>query len=225
MNISPDLIVLDRANFPMIWVVELDAYIHLLPVTKIQFEFYLWDAPNPGLDQTWYNEVTKENPRISPSHVSKDNYWQLFMGSLLPSEALNFADWCKAESPPAAYDLPTGPQWHIAYSAFKNDQVSDPFSAALALPNLAPRCRLILQKLRPLKADNMAERLLFLGGMMEWVKDEKKNWGLMGNPSVKFGRFGRHPDNPTPFFTTVPPEDPQGRTKAYGFRLLRRRVS
>jgi hypothetical protein len=222
MKMDTDNLVLDRANFPMLWVESLNAYIHLLPITKIQYEYYLWDAPNPGLDQEWYDQVTKENKRISPHEITKDNYWQLFISAVLPDEAQHFAEWCEAQSGDVTYSLPTASQWQMAYRSFKEVREGDPFLAALELAGLAPRCRTILEKLAKLPSPaSLAERLLFLGGLMEWVVGTEKPWGLFGYPTARFVAFGQHPDNGKPFY----PTDLQARHKGYGFRLLRTKVA
>jgi len=220
-NDTPDF-VLDPAKFPMLWVDELEAYIHLLPVTKIQYEYYLWDTPNSGLDQPWYDLVTKDNKRISPNAVTKDNYWQLFMTAVLPSEAQQFSQWASSHSGGASYSLPTASQWQTVYRKLKETREGDPFGAALEIEGLAPRCRTILDRLRQLPAASLAERLLLLGGVMEWVTDGEKRWGLFGRPFERFASVGHHPDNQKPFSPTRP-EDPQGRHKAFGFRLIRKK--
>jgi formylglycine-generating enzyme required for sulfatase activity len=223
-------LVLDPAKFPMVWVEGLDAYIHLLPVTKIQYEYYLWDTPNSGLDQGWYDLVTKDNKRISPQAVTKDNYWQLFMTAILPSEAEQFSQWASSQSGDASYSLPTKDQWQTAYRKLKETRESDLpperklFRTALEMEGLAPRCRTILDKLADLPSPaSLAERLLLLGGVMEWVIDGERRWGLFGYPFQGFASLGHHPDNQKPLSPTKP-EDPQARHKAFGFRLLRKKV-
>ena len=227
MKIKPEDLVLDRTNFPMLWVESLKAYIHLLPVTKIQYEYYLWDAPNPGLDQKWYDRVTAENKRISPHAITRDNYWQIFIGAILPSEAQHFAKWSDAQSGSAAYTLPTPEEWMAAYQFFKTQRDGNPFEAALGLSGLAPRARTILERLSsalPVPS-SFAERLLLLGGMMEWVvrKGAGQPWLMCGYPSASFVSFGHHPDGGfyTPNRTA---EDEHNRHRAYGFRLLRKKI-
>ena len=64
--------ILDKAGFPMIWVDKpLSAYIHWLPVTKIQFELFMCDSPSSDLSDAWYREVLSLNPRVSPKNVTK----------------------------------------------------------------------------------------------------------------------------------------------------------
>lgn len=223
MTINTEDLALDRANFPMLWVEPLKAHIHLLPVTKIQYEYYLWDAPNPGLDQQWYDLVTKDNKRISPHAITKDDYWKIFITALLPGEAGYYADWAGAESGDAKYSLPSKEEWQQAYKYFKELRGGDPFAAALNLSGLAPRCKVILEKLReqlPAPA-TLADRLLFVGGVMEWVTNTEKPWGLFGRPHTRFVQMGVHPDSPKPF----DPTDLQARHKGFGFRLLRRKVA
>jgi hypothetical protein len=219
-------LVLDRANFPMLWVEGLKAHVHLLPVTKIQYEYYLWDAPNPGLDQQWYDQVTKDNKRISPQAVTKDDYWRLFITAVLPSEAKLYAEWCSGQSGDTKYFLPDATQWQAAYRHFKESKEGDPFQAALELPGLAPRCRTILEKLpKVADAPSLAERLLFRGGVMEWVSDPQSGWGLFGHPSVRFVSMGRDPNTSSKPLYPAKPEDTQARHRTYGFRLLRQKLA
>lgn len=225
MNTNRQTFVLDRANFPMVWSESLKAYIHLLPVTKIQYEYFLWDAPNPGLDQTWYETVTKDNGRITPEEVNGNNYWRIFMSTLLPSEAQYYLDWCAGQSNDARYAIPTQEEWQSAYKSFKEQLNPSLLEDAREIPGLSPRCQTILKKLGDLfEGRDGAEQLLLVNGLMEWVVGKDQPWGLFGYPHQRFAVLGRHPDTGRALTPGNPnnPNDPKFRHKAYGFRLLRK---
>jgi hypothetical protein len=83
----------DKAPF-----VRLDEnrYIHLFPVTKYQFERYLWSAAPKNID---YNKMLKIDPRISPHEMTKKNMQNIFTIGLSLSEAVEYANWVGGRLP------------------------------------------------------------------------------------------------------------------------------
>ena len=94
----------DRTGFPLITVPEAMVAMHLLPVTKVQFERFLAEPNTYG--DAWYEEVLTLNPRISYRQCTAENRERLFLTGIVPEEALAFARWMGD-----GFDLPTVAEW------------------------------------------------------------------------------------------------------------------
>jgi hypothetical protein len=215
--------VSDKTGFPMIWAGEIGAYIHWLPVTKVQFEYFLCDAPGAQFDEQWYNSILGLNERVTPKRAARSNYWQLFLTGILPSEAVRFAEWCGDE-----YRLPTPEEWKRAYQAFQSISAMDPL---VSDPGLNERTRTIVIKLDEIskgiarsainaRPRTLTDQMLMRFGVMEWVQYEQhgQRWGGMGQTDSSFQSVMRKPDADP----ETPREPEQHRLRQYGFRLLRR---
>lgn len=216
----------DRANFPMVWVESLEAYIHLLPVTKIQFEYFLWDSKQANLDQAWLDRIYTMNERITPKRVNKGNYWRAFFTGIAPSEAELFAAWCADSDEDTEYRLPSSEEWRKAYKEMQNQPaipLDDP-----RLGRLAERTKTLLKQLvgsLPETPETLAEQMLFDGGVLEWVNGE----GSYPTDYVGHGQTNRSWDYSGQVLSrpyqprTIPkgPTDMEGRASYFGFRLLR----
>jgi hypothetical protein len=216
-------IVYDVTNFPMCWVESIQAHIHLLPVTKIQFEQFLCDRPSSQFDQEWYDGILQLNERVSPKSVSATNYWKAFITGVHPEEARAFAEWC-SEADDEEYVLPTRQEWFEAYDALKRKA---PFAFSdLDDERLTTRCRQLLKKLDVVaprqqgSGRTRADQMLMRQGVMEWVETEadKMPWGAYGQPNRKFYGNLYNLDAGQPWF----PNDYDQRLFSHGFRLLRR---
>src|SRR4051794_29027663 len=104
----------DRTGFPMLHLPELNGYLHWLPVTKIQFEYFICDEPDDHFGEQWYAEIRRQNPRVSPNDVRAENYWHAFLTGITPQEARRFARWSGAD-----YALPTLDEWCTAWQTLK----------------------------------------------------------------------------------------------------------
>lgn len=214
--------VYDKTGFPMIWVNEIGAYVHWLPVTKVQFEYFLCDTPGAQFDEQWYNVILGLNGRVTPRRATRNDYWQLFLTGVLPSEAGRFAEWCGDD-----YRLPTLEEWNRMFRAGKAlPSIDDLFLGE----GLNERARTIVTKLDEItkgiyrsnmRQRSLADQMLMRLGVMEWVNYENRGqrWGGMGQTDSNFQSMMRTPDAGTP---EMPKEPEQHRLKYYGFRLLRR---
>jgi hypothetical protein len=211
----------DKTGFPMVWVAEIGAYIHWLPVTKVQFEYFLCDAPGAQFDEGWYNVILGLNDRISPRRATRTNYWQLFLTGILPSEAERFAEWCGD-----SYRILTLDEWKRVYRGLKAMSAVD---ALILDPKINERTRTIVTKLDEItkaiaratgRPRTLADQMLMRLGVMEWVHYEYRGqrWGGMGQTDSNFQPMMRTPDAETP---EMPKEPEQHRLRYYGFRLLR----
>lgn len=214
--------ILDNAGFPMVWVEPIGAYIHWLPVTKIQFEYFLSDTTDPTFDAAWYDRLLALNPRTSAGDLRSGNYWQALLSGIQPAEAQQFARWCGED-----YSLPTLDQW---FGAFKALRAAAPLPAAEIdqLPCRTERGRAVLRQLEAATAAaakhaarTRADQMLLRYGVMEWVehRNDRFRWGGMGETPPDFYPQLFTPDSGVPARPTHPEKDRLGH---YGFRLVRR---
>jgi hypothetical protein len=217
--------VLDKTGFPMIWVHELNAYIHFLPVTKVQFEYFICDQPRRRFDEDWYNMVIDHNPRVAPQSIDRDNYAQAFMTAIIPDEVRLFTDWCGSN-----YSIPTREQWFTAYTVLEGKSaiaIDDNWISTLELRERAvtvvQRLEREMTMLLPQSTDRkLADQMMMRGGIFEWVLDERERppWVGMGKPHSSFvpGFFSLERGNPT-----FRPRNPEtDRLFQIGFRLLKK---
>lgn len=101
----------DRTGFPLVAIPGLGMEVHLLPVTKVQFERFL--AEPDAFGDTWYEEALALNPRVPSRQFTAKNRERLFLTGILPEEALAFAKWLGA-----GFDLPTVTEWREIHKAF-----------------------------------------------------------------------------------------------------------
>ena len=211
-----------RTNFPMVWIEELGAYMNWIPVTKVQFEYFLCEVNDSQFDESWYDEILSLNRRVSPTAIRNTNYWQAFITGVLPSESQRYARWCGQ-----GYTLPTIEEWMTAYRALKQKPPED-IAAVLGLSKLNERARAIIQRidsasqnaLKQLGYPRMrAEQMLFRLGVLEWVecRNLTNRWGGIGETYADFHSALFSPEAGQPRL----PKDPEtDRIPYYGFRLL-----
>lgn len=219
MDISPD-----RCGFPMAWMDTIEAWVHCVPVTKIQFEAFLCDTAEPRFDSAWYDRVLASNARVSPGRVTASNYWRAFVTGVLPDEALAFARWCGD-----GFDLPTADEWQRLYrGASARSTLAAPWSRVAAAG--PPRTWLMLERLaeahgaatagQPRKRE-LADDFMLRNGVMEWVSlpGSRSGFGGLGRPAR-----GLYPSLASPDMDLVeqPATTDRKALRAYGFRLLRR---
>lgn len=219
-------IVLDRTGFPMVRVVALDAYVHWLPVTKIQFEYFMAATSDGLFDSRWYDEILDLNPRITPAAVRQTNYWQAFLTGITPTEALKFAHWCGAE-----YALPTLDEWNAAYRELKElpdfelnllDGLGDLSARARTLlTQLNSTGRIVTEQIGGYNPRTLADQMLMRLGVMEWVEctTQRVRWGGMGITHPAFYGALQTPDQGQPMLPINPETN---RLRHFGFRLIKR---
>lgn len=216
----------DRTGFPMVYIDELDAYMHWVPVTKLQFEQFLCAEPDEQLNAAWYSQLLQLNPRVTPERVSHSNYWQSFITGIVPGEAQAFARWCGE-----GYSVPTLEDWCVAYTALKGlPPDAGPIAEQLALAHrpLSQRASTLLGQLEAasLRAcmhanyeRTMAHQMFLRLGVMEWVEvnDPRSKWGGMGETTTLLHGNLFSPDHMQP---SRPHQPETNRLHYFGFRLL-----
>lgn len=86
--------IIGKDKFPLVEF-ENNKYAQISPVTKYQFERYIWETA-PDID---YDKILQANPRISPDEVNKKNLNFLFITNLTFKEASDFARWMGGRLP------------------------------------------------------------------------------------------------------------------------------
>lgn len=213
---------LDPTGFPMLWCEKIGAYAHWLPVTKIQFEYFLCAAPDAYFDAAWYDQILKLNPRVTPREVAIDNYWCALMTGVRPSEAQRFASWCGD-----GYRLPTEVEWTDLFQELRNQPALNEPASGL-LESCSGRVRELLQRIdatarhvaqRMRSGPSLGGQMLLRFGAMEWVRvgSPPSRWGTKGEPIPAFcGNLAALDRSAEPL--TADPES--SRFAAAGFRLL-----
>jgi hypothetical protein len=202
--------VLDRAGFPLVKVEPLDAYVHLFPLTKPQFEQFLCEAPAPARGDAWYEDLLRINPRLSPSASSLDDYERLFITGLIPDELLAYLQWHGQ-----GYQLLSIEQWQVAYRWLSTQDVS--VLPAELERELSPVARCLWDGLRMhLCPRTLLDLALLHDNLIEWVVGPGGNWFGMGHPRDRF--FPSIHDVLTPY----EPPSVIRRSKVWGCRFMRR---
>jgi len=188
-------IIFDKSGFPMVKVIPENFWIHLWPITKIQFEFFLCDRPSSTMDANWYDRVLANNPRITPERVTSKNYWRLFVTGVHPKDELpTFSEWNGSN-----YSIPTEKEWMSAYRYFSDQDAVVNLKTTLEksgadkkmdalVPVIAQKLELVLQN-RKNGELRFSDQLLMRKGIMEWVRllGGSSEWGGLGVPDSASG--------------------------------------
>jgi len=239
----------DRTGYPMIRSDALGVFVHWLPVTKLQLEWFLCDQPSNRFNQEWYERILgvhKSDPgRVSAALVTDRTYYRALATGLTPGEVEPFANWL-ARGDGGQYELPTHKEWKILY---------DEFAAALPIelsyvtgltdgagkPRLTARTRALVERMNQTAmrlpglgsrgaaaaTPSLADQMLMRNGVMEWVQwraaDRHQDFGGRGYP------YHDLVNNRRDFTLEAGPHDPgpryadtDSRLRGYGFRLIRR---
>lgn len=203
----------DRTGFPLLHLIDLGCYMHLLPVAKVQFEAYALDHE---YTKTLYEKACESNPldREAAAHTLRlENH---LMTGLLPDEAAHFAEWItEAEEPDAVFSLPQVSTWRRIYEALQFElchPLIDHIIEDCPNPNVRELVHQIIETRKP---HNLQELTLMRLGIIEWVRDGN-TWGGLGAPHASF-----FPNTFEPLRDVFTPIDQERRMREFGFRLIR----
>ncbi len=217
---------IDKSGFPMVRIDEIEAYIHWLPITKVQFEYFLCAVPDSRFDANWYDEVLALNQRVSPNGIRANNYWKALLSGIMPDEAQRFARWCGN-----GFTIPTLKEWFEAYQYLKALPPKSP-EIIEEMGALRERVKTVLTRIESVSDKairetgydrTLADQMLMRMGVMEWVEcpDHRFDWGGMGQPHPTFHGGLFTPDHGQP---SVPNNPDKERLYNYGLRLIWREV-
>ncbi len=201
------LLSFDRTNFPLLALEELDLEMHLLPITKPQFELFV--AEPGAIDPARYQEMLALNPAIALDGFTAEERERLFVTGVLPDEAQAFSRWLGE-----GFDLPSLQEWRAIYAVLRVTSLPrHDLAAELAdSPAGAILARLTRQTLSNL----MLDISLLRGGLVEWVR-QGQSWVGLGAPRPHF-----QPNLWDPLSHEIKPLRPGERLRYFGFRLIRR---
>lgn len=217
-------LVLDSTGMPMVWIEELGAFAHWLPLTKIQLEYFLCDRPTARYDDAWYRTILSLNPRSIPGRMGgSESLPNLFATGLIPDEVREIAEWYSIGADNKDYAVPTVEEWRIIRDSMSRKTRPNIGDVA---DKMSERARRLIETVdaaclqRTPNAKSAADFMLMKGGgVREWTvcRNSPLGWGGMGKPNEALGGgFIRETDEPHQPFDTM------RRSREYGVRLLRR---
>ncbi|HVR11933.1 MAG TPA: hypothetical protein VMW75_28080 [Thermoanaerobaculia bacterium] len=214
---------IDPTGFPLVWVEAIAAWMHWLPVSKLQLERCQRQAPGRGFDAAWYDHLLALNPHVAPAHVTSENYHRALLTGILPAEAQRFAALLGE-----GFAVPTLDEWLRAWSAL------DAMSAERGLPgalahHLDEPVRTLMLRIdsalattaaRARRHRTLADQMLLRFGVLEWVErqGDPARWVGIGEPARLAPGVRVSPER-----GPVVPDRPEAfRSYLFGFRLIRK---
>ncbi|MBC8028512.1 MAG: SUMF1/EgtB/PvdO family nonheme iron enzyme [Pyrinomonadaceae bacterium] len=197
----------DTTGYPLILVEPLDAYVHLFPVTKPQFEKFIASGRKPGFGDEWYTELLELNPRVSYRSADVSSPDGLFMTGVTTDEASDFCRWLGRD-----FRLLTAEGWTACYDWFaEQGAVSMPDELRGHLSQDAEAIWELIEDQWLDPQSTLQDLSLMRRGILEWVEERPGRYCGLGEPAS--ARFQRSANDPV---------RPLGRLKNLGFRLCTR---
>jgi len=209
-------LIYDKTGFPLVEVeinveTKKKLFVHVLPVTKIQFEKFMSDSNIPDFNDEVYEGLLKLNPRVSYRKFTKENYWNLFVTGVFPEEAVKFAEYLGDD-----YRIPSVEEWCEIYK-YSEQNFRGVKLDKLCLEektNLQKKSGMILKGLKKCAGDDLFNISIIENGILEWAKERGKYVGK-GMPNAKFW-----PNTLNPLIDIVRPAGKE-RLHCVGFRLVK----
>ncbi|MDZ4672559.1 MAG: hypothetical protein SH821_16985 [Phototrophicales bacterium] len=202
----------DSTGFPLIYIPTVNAYVHFLPITKIQIEYFMSATTEAMFDESWYTSLLSYSERVSPAQVNKSNFTHLFVTGILPREAQRFASWAGR-----GYSLLTSQEWRAIHDyAASAPPMGDIVAEISQVGALKPRVRAVLEALKKNtsnKIDSLADQMHLTNGILDFVYEDEQQNAFVGHGYRSI---------------VISPTDPQrlansregARIKNFGFRLI-----
>jgi len=202
----------DRTGYPLLELPQVGWAVQLWPVTKVQYERFLAEPTGPG--DEWYETLLTISPRVSILNGNEKNYESLFLGGILPEEAVSFARWLGP-----GFELPKQSDWRIVDQTLTDEKLAEEDVTALRdEAQLHPQARKLLDwRLKQFQPTTWGQLAVLRDGMLEWVALKDGRFGGLGSTRPKFLAAIVNPQRDEP----VTPVRPEERKPYFGFRLLR----
>jgi hypothetical protein len=217
----------DRTGFPLLELANIGFAVNLFPIAKMQFERFLSEpviepaeSPQVALfGDVWYSALLTFLPRVSlrqenPAEATPAEYEGLFLGGILPEEAVRFAKWLGI-----GYDLPQTADWRrIDQELFKAPLSADDAAALRSDDRLSRSARRLIDWwLDARRPKTWGQLALLEGGLLEWVRTARRGaFGGLGRPRPDFQWILLNPQRDQPV-TPIRSE----RMGYFGFRLVK----
>lgn len=199
--------ILDPSGFPMVKLDKQNFFIHLLPVTRYQFERFICASPKKEYGDSRYEAIETMNPRVTPAKIDSSNYEGVFISGITPEEALDFLNF-QGEG----FDLPKVEEWQDAYRYLKNHAEFVREFPEFSSEGITGK---ILKRISELPG-NFFDKTFMNNCLVEWVRDGKSFAGS-GSPRSSFHENAYNPESEIwrPFNTNK-------RMRHFGFRGVKR---
>ena len=209
----------DRTGFPLVNLPDLGWLVHLLPVSKLQFERFIAEPPSSGspspacFGDSWYEHLLEVSPRVSVHSATPETVESLFMTGLEPAEVEPFARWLGP-----GFELPRVDVWRAIDDTLRDIQIETAdIEDLLKDQGLHSSARTLLARLHELKRPKTWGQLMLLtDGVLEWVRSGHSTHGGLGRPRREFQQIIINPQRDAP----VRPIR-EGRQRHFGIRLTR----
>ena len=204
---------LDPTDFPLVRIPKLGLVVQLLPVTKVQFEYFLGEAPSVRqFDPSVYAEMTAANPRGSwRNAIGRPE--SVFLTGVLPTEAEAFAHWLGE-----GFRLPRDDEWREIDRAMASPANTQLLDNVVANRHVHPGARALLASLGSTDHPPSWRQIgLFENGFLEWVRTQD-GYRLLGRCRLHLYQLILNPQVHEAIRLQA---NPIPRHKAFGFRLVR----
>ena len=204
---EPMLLSADQTGCPLLAIPEAELEVHLLPITKLQFEHFV--EASEAFDPSCYHEMLALNPKEETANADHHIREQIFVSGIKPHEANAFAAWMGE-----GFDLPTSVEWRMIYESMQRERFprSDMFFD-WASEDVVTILKMLLDQ-HPRR--RMCDIMLMRGGFVEWTRHDD-DWVGIGAPRPSF-----QPNLWNPSSNIVRPFQTHRRLHYFGFRLIRR---
>ncbi len=204
-------LTLDPTGFPLLKLPSLGLAVHLLPVTKVQFEYFLGEpALIRRFDTALYEEMCHFNPRTSwrrSSGVPES----LFATGILPPEAEAYGTWMGK-----GFRLPKDTEWRAVDAEMALHVEDKAYEFLLTDRRIHPAARAIISQ-QPRKPGQWRQFGLFENGFLEWVCS-RDGFRLQGRPRPALRRVIHNPQLHDAIRVQL---ERLSRDRAFGFRLVK----
>lgn len=178
----------DKYGFPLIKIPETNIFIHWLPLTKIQIEYFLCETHKvQTFNRKWYDELLAVNNRIAPAQIEITNFVKALCTGIAPNEAKDIASSFGIE-----YALPSEEEWLGAKHSLVEQPTVNPKNLFSDL-ELTERAKIVLFKFHKITepAENLAQQMLLEDdfGILELVQKDGEI-GFIGEAHRSLGAPG-----------------------------------